>query len=349
MGIDDHVRAIALIKAGWLCQGIAAEFDCSWPVISRIAAKYDLKFSQYKKEFSYRQEQEIVRDYLDGESLESLFSKNKTGTENIKRVLEKYEIPLRDNKISEEKKNEVQYLYEETDLDITNIEKQTKVGYTSILKLAKKRGWARKIWKRKFFKDVWAFDLTKEEVEKKLNEVRKKQSENSSGENNPMYGKPTPNGAGNGWKGRYKGRYFRSLQEASFMIEKDDAGIAFENGETMTIPYEFMGRKRTYRPDFIIGDTVYELKPKKLMKSAVILAKKEAAEKYLADKGMKYVLMEQKYDFNKIKVAVALKHIILAADYMDRLLYRIFTEGGMLVDTTYETFKKARESRRNEK
>jgi hypothetical protein len=133
------------------------------------------------------------------------------------------------------------------------------------------------------------------------------------------------------------------------MIEKDDAGIAFENGETMTIPYEFMGRKRTYRPDFIIGDTVYELKPKKLMKSAVILAKKEAAEKYLADKGMKYVLMEQKYDFNKIKVAVALKHIILAADYMDRLLYRIFTEGGMLVDTTYETFKKARESRRNEK
>jgi hypothetical protein len=34
-----------------------------------------------------------------------------------------------------------------------------------------------------------------------------------------MYGKPSPQGSGNGWSGWYKGKYFRSIMELSFIVE----------------------------------------------------------------------------------------------------------------------------------
>jgi hypothetical protein len=49
--------------------------------------------------------------------------------------------------------------------------------------------------------------------------MKKKMSDSISGEKNFWFGKPSPVGSGNGWSGWYKGWYFRSLLELSFMIK----------------------------------------------------------------------------------------------------------------------------------
>lgn len=143
------------------------------------------------------------------------------------------------------------------------------------------------IWKEKFGEDV---------ANSKMNELRKRQSLNSSGENNPMYGKPPPVGSGAGWSGWFHGKFFRSLRELSFMLEMHNAGIEWINGELdiYKVEYTVNGRKATYRPDFIVGNIVYEIKPKALQKTNIVLLKKEAAERHFADLGMQYMIIDHK-------------------------------------------------------
>jgi hypothetical protein len=66
--------------------------------------------------------------------------------------------------------------------------------------------------------DVWVKKYGKEIADKKMVEYKLKQSINSKGKNNPMYGKPTPQGSGNGWSGWYKNYFFRSIEELSYII-----------------------------------------------------------------------------------------------------------------------------------
>ena len=65
---------------------------------------------------------------------------------------------------------------------------------------------------------VWLEKYGKEIADDKLKNLKNKLSILFSGKKNPMYGKPTPIGSGNGWSGWYKGWYFRSLLELSYMI-----------------------------------------------------------------------------------------------------------------------------------
>ena len=57
----------------------------------------------------------------------------------------------------------------------------------------------------------WEKKYGKEAADTKLLNFKKILSNKMSGEKNPMYGKPSPPGAGNGWSGWYKGWYFRSI------------------------------------------------------------------------------------------------------------------------------------------
>jgi hypothetical protein len=52
----------------------------------------------------------------------------------------------------------------------------------------------------------------------KANKMKNNLSILNSGSKNKMYGKPSPQGSGNGWSGWYKGWYFRSLIELSYMV-----------------------------------------------------------------------------------------------------------------------------------
>lgn len=142
---------------------------------------------------------------------------------------------------------------------------------------------------------VWLEKYGKEIADQKMEKLKKKQSVNSTGENNSMYGKPSPNGSGNGWKGWYKGWFFRSLKELSYMInviEKEN--LKWEKGEKLSIKYiDYKGTKRTYRPDFIINDkTLIEIKPIKMHNSPSVISKMNAALEYCKNNNLEYKLID---------------------------------------------------------
>lgn len=157
--------------------------------------------------------------------------------------------------------------------------------------------------------DVWVAKYGVEKADEKMAELKRKHSDNSRGEKNSMYGKPSPLGSGNGWKGWYKGWFFRSLRELSYMvsvIEKN--GLKWECGEKkkFTIKYlDYKGTPRTYRPDFILDSKIMvEIKPAKLHNSVSVLLKKKAAEGFCLQNGMEYRIEDvdllEKEDFLKL-------------------------------------------------
>jgi hypothetical protein len=109
---------------------------------------------------------------------------------------------------------------------------------------------------------VWVSKYGVEEADRRAKERRKKASPKASGINNGMYGKPAPIGSGNGWGGWYNGAYFRSLKELSMMYWMDLYGIKWKTAERKE--YVVKMENSTYRADFIVGNVLVEVKPKKL-------------------------------------------------------------------------------------
>lgn len=111
-----------------------------------------------------------------------------------------------------------------------------------------------------------------------------------SGEGNPMYGKPAPIGSGNGWSGWYKGWYFRSLLELSYMILVIERfNIKWEPGESKKnkIEYQYNGVIKNYFPDFILNEKyVIECKPKKLQNTEINKIKMQYAKSYCESNGL---------------------------------------------------------------
>lgn len=137
----------------------------------------------------------------------------------------------------------------------------------------------------------------REEADKRLIETKKKWSANASGENNPMFGKPTPQGSGNGWKGWYDGWFFRSLLELSYMInvikkEKHD----WQTAEVKSLSISYIdpnGTTRTYRADFLVDNKILvEVKPTKLKSSRIVMAKEAAATAFCEARGWTYCLVD---------------------------------------------------------
>ena len=137
-----------------------------------------------------------------------------------------------------------------------------------------------------------------------------------------MYGKPSPNGSGVGWKGWYNGTFFRSLRELSFMILLDELDIPYESAEfnKFSIKYkDWKGSERTYRPDFLV-DNLYlvEIKPTKLHNSDSIKRKTASALKFVKDKGLKFILIDIEIDIGKLEEANRLGKIRWIGSYEEK-------------------------------
>ena len=144
---------------------------------------------------------------------------------------------------------------------------------------------------------IWLGKYGKKEADRLMNAAKKKWSIASSGANNPMYGKPSPNGSGNGWSGWYKGWFFRSLRELSYVIlvlEPQDAKWCACESTGIKIPYKSWDDKdRTYVPDFIVDDNyIIEIKPDKLRSSMTVRLKQAAAETYCQKRGWSYSIID---------------------------------------------------------
>lgn len=127
-----------------------------------------------------------------------------------------------------------------------------------------------------------------------------------SGSGNPMFGKTSS--GGRSVKGRYKGLFFRSLLEYSFMKYLEAEGWDL----TRDVEYEKIrvrvNETMTYCPDFHVPSTktVYEVKPFKVSLSVTNQLKFEAAQRVLGEQGLSFRVMTEK-DFDKVSFADALK------------------------------------------
>lgn len=141
---------------------------------------------------------------------------------------------------------------------------------------------------------LWIKKYGKEEADIRFQKFKDKQSANNSGKGNPMYGKVTR--AGNGYKGWYKGWFFRSLRELSYVYNLDQEGKKWISAEAMNFYIEYKDYKnsdRTYVPDFLVEDRfLVEIKPVKLHTSKSVMDKKAAAEIFCADKHYTYTLID---------------------------------------------------------
>jgi len=168
---------------------------------------------------------------------------------------------------------------------------------------------------------VWLKKYGKKEADERMAKAKKKWSKSSSGKNNGMYGKPSPQGAGNGWSGWYKGWFFRSLKELSYMIKViEKKGYKWESAEKKkySIPYiDYKNKKRTYRADFILDNKIMiEVKPKKLMDTPTNTLKKNAALKFCSKNGLDYRMVDiKRLGQKKIIDLFKNKEIILTEKY----------------------------------
>lgn len=147
--------------------------------------------------------------------------------------------------------------------------------------------------------DTWIKKYGQIEADRRLNKLKIKHSTNNTGKGNPMYGKPSPGGSGYGWKGWYKGWFFRSLRELSYMINvievNNQSWITAESDKYRIQYKDLLGNERTYCADFIVDNKyMIEIKPKKLHKTKLIQIKAKAAKKFCKNNNLKYKLIDTK-------------------------------------------------------
>jgi len=175
-------------------------------------------------------------------------------------------------------------------------------------------------------KDIWTNKYGIEEAEIRHKNWTDKLSVAFSGENNHMYGKPSPVGSGNGWSGWYNGWYFRSLRELSYMItEIEDKNLSWENGEQnkYKIPYiDWDGKERNYFPDFVVENKyMIECKPFNLQNSKSVLAKKEFATEFCSNNKLEYIIVEPEIiSIEKIKKLYFAEKIKFTSKYESKFL-----------------------------
>ena len=151
----------------------------------------------------------------------------------------------------------------------------------------------------KSYYDIWFKKYGKEEALKRDKIRKDKISKATKGENNPMYGKPSPQGSGNGWSGWYKGWFFRSLGELSYVIKEiEDKNKKWRTAETkdLRIKYiDYKGDERTYIADFLVEEKdLIEVKPKKLKSSSIVKLKAKAARKFCKKRDLVYKIKDVK-------------------------------------------------------
>lgn len=169
--------------------------------------------------------------------------------------------------------------------------------------------------------DIWCEKYGTSKANEMLSDLKRRQSRNASGENNPMYGKPSPLGSGVGWKGWLNGSHFRSLRELKFMLENTNYVSA--ECDYWTAKYiNWDGSKRTTRPDFVnkTSKILVECKPKRLHNTPLVSLKSEAMQSLAESRGFEFRLLDPGIvEMSELKDLVDSGSVVLYDLYRDML------------------------------
>jgi hypothetical protein len=143
----------------------------------------------------------------------------------------------------------------------------------------------------------------------------------SSGINNPMFGVSPSKHSGGGWCGTFESVFFRSLCELYFLVKfkRDNPDKSIMNAETKKyfVKYVIDDMIKTYRPDFVCDNVVYEIKSSRFDDERVTMIKANAAIKYFTSMGIEYRLVKDTfsvYQFIRYTLLDLVKsgHVILS-------------------------------------
>ena len=113
--------------------------------------------------------------------------------------------------------------------------------------------------------------------------------------------------SGRGVSGYYKNFLFRSTYEYAFLKSLEARGIELKDVEyeSIRIPYlSDKGESKTYVPDFLIFNTLVEVKPKKRLSEKSVKIKIEAARMFCQNNSLEFkVVTEEDLDCQLLKVA----------------------------------------------
>ena len=146
--------------------------------------------------------------------------------------------------------------------------------------------------------------------------IKERLSTAFSGEKNPAFGKVYAL-SGRSVKGHYKGHFFRSLLEYSFMKHLESIGRSLDTDveyETILVPYELDGTKRSYRIDFYdkVDKIIYEVKPLYVLNVDSLTraqrVKWDAAVLMCNSRGLTFKVVTER-DFEKVKFDVAVTDV----------------------------------------
>lgn len=165
-------------------------------------------------------------------------------------------------------------------------------------------------------KAKWTREFGEEESKRREQRRRDKISNSLKGEKNPMFGRPSPMGSGVGFKGWYRGWFFRSLRELSFVLQLESENRTWKSAECNELRIRYvhpLGQIRTYCADFLIdGNILVECKPVRLQNSPVVLAKQKAAEEFCMRQNWVYLLVDPKLiSYEKLDELVSNGNVLL--------------------------------------
>lgn len=113
---------------------------------------------------------------------------------------------------------------------------------------------------------------------------------------------------GKGYTGYYKGIFFRSLKELTYMLYLDENNIKWLSGEEIELKIQYTdetGKVRFYWPDFLVENTkIVEIKPKYFQGTIRVQKKTEAAINYCLKNNMQYEITDFEMDKDKILKAI---------------------------------------------
>ena len=269
----------------------------------------------------------LVSLYESKTPLKELMNKFRVKVQTLFKILKEKGCKIRDRKTMVRKAQDL------TEEDRVNILKFIKEGVTvdEIVKLLPKGTSPMKV--KEFLKDhfkpednspiyLWRLRCSPEVAERKIKEMKEKQLAKKKGRNSVLYGKPARNSAGKGWKGWYKGVFFRSLRELSYMLYLDEKQIKWESAERkrFTVEYKnYDGGDRTYRPDFFVNnEKLVEIKPTRLHSTPRVMLKASAAKKKCSEMGLSYEMIDFSIDRAKIEKALNEGFVEFYGDYEKR-------------------------------
>ncbi len=306
---------VSLIRQRIPLVTIAQRYQCNPDTLSRVAKRHGIKPNAPKddtrRHISTECATSMCQAYQAGATLDDLATRYRASVPVIRRTLTKQGVDIRPCFTPKAIEDTIAIDYTHGGLTIIAIQDKHGVTGKVVRRIVRERhlervnpAIPRPRKPRRSFYETWTERYGKEGADRRREEHRALCSKNSSGVNNPMYGKPTPQGSGNGWKGWYKGHFFRSLRELTFMLELETRQVQWQNGEKKEYRVRYVdheGTERTYAPDFIVAkEAMYEIKPKRLWNSPLVTAKRLAAEVLCKQLGIEYRLVDPTLDEGKL-------------------------------------------------